>query len=99
MVTLKFPCTKEKFAQLVQVVEDSPKQFKDITLDPAVDPTNPFPTHVTGVLDTHDVDMDIDFTEPTLTISVVKCNSFLARHASDATISSHITELINKYLS
>jgi hypothetical protein len=96
--TVTFTCTAKQFGDLFEQIQDNPGTVKKLTMTEGPTPSDPYPASANGLISTSDVDLSFTFVEPTLTVSVLKANSFLARHASDTTLESHLVDIFNKYL-
>lgn len=88
---LSLPVTASQFATLKTQLEN---QHATIVFDAQSSTSN----NISGEISTSDVDLTFKYSGDVLAINLVKANSFLARHASNATIAAHVHDLIFKAL-
>lgn len=57
-----------------------------------------FSTPTSGTLTTKDVTLGFAYNNPTLVVTVLSKNSFLAKHANESTVEGHIKDFLIGYL-
>ena len=86
-INLSINLNNDQFLKLAQTLKEDTRDVQQVV----------FSTPNVGTVTTKDVTVGFEYKPPTLIVTMLKANSFLARHASDATISGHIKDLLTKF--
>lgn len=87
-MTIDLKLDFDQFQTLSQALKEDTKDVEQLVLS----------TPTSGTVKTKDVTLGFAYNEGTLVVTMLQANSFLARHASDSTIESHISQLLTKFI-